>query len=105
MRAKASKLKRDASHRAKKKGLPFDLTLDWIVERLELGVCARTGTPFQLSIHNPDAPSLDKINPAGGYTMDNTQVVTWRYNYCKQQGTDEELYQFCSDLVQHVERR
>lgn len=105
LRAKASKLKRDARHRAKKKGIPFDLTLNWIVKRLEAGVCERTGSAFQLETHNPQSPSLDQINPAGGYTMDNTQVVTWQYNYCKGQSTDEELYQFCSDLVYHIERR
>lgn len=105
LRAKASKMKRDAKHRSKKKGLPFNLTLDWIVEKLRRGVCERTGTPFVFESHNPRAPSLDQINPSKGYTMDNTQVVTWQYNFCKGQGTDEELLQFACDLVYHVERR
>lgn len=44
-------------------------------------------------------PSLDKIDPSGGYTKSNVQVVCWWYNASKQQFTDAEVLTLCEAVV------
>lgn len=66
------------------------LTPEWIVERLERGVCEATGIPFQLNLSefhgaHPLAPSLDRITAGGDYSPDNTQLVIWAFNAAKQE--------------------
>ncbi|NBY58578.1 MAG: hypothetical protein EBQ52_00100 [Synechococcaceae bacterium LLD_019] len=38
----------------------------------------------------PDSPSLDKFIPEKGYVKGNIQVVSWRANWLKNNGTVEE---------------
>lgn len=93
---RASKLLRAALTRAQQKGLPMDITHEWIKERLVEGVCAVTGLPFVLEINrtrkHPRAPSLDRIDSTKGYTQDNVRVVLWAVNAgCMEWGLDEYL--------------
>lgn len=72
-----------AKWRSKQKGLPFDLTHEWVVERISR--CELTGlpldmTPSQRGRQNPMAPSLDRRDSAKGYTRDNTRIVAWGIN-------------------------
>lgn len=94
-----------ARHRAEKKGIPFDITVDWITERCRLP-CPRTGVPFAIlqgaggyGNRGPNGPSLDQITPSGGYTTDNVQVVSWWYNCAKQRFSDEEVLALCKAVV------
>lgn len=76
-----------AKGRARKKGVPFDLSSR---ERARLqavidaGVCELTGLPFKMD--NPDAqfcwdsPSLDRIRPSDGYVDGNLRVVLYGMN-------------------------
>jgi len=77
-----------AKHRAGKRGLPFDLTEEWAAAQIERQdfKCALTGIPF-LAEHSdvkarirPYAPSLDRIDCTGGYTVDNVQIVACAIN-------------------------
>jgi len=95
---RAKSLLNAAKSRASKKGLECSLTLEWVHKKLKYGVCAATGTPFVFTQYgecketkkcNPYAPSLDKIDPSKGYTVENTQVVLAAFN------------KFKSDMVQH----
>jgi len=97
-----------AKQRAKKKGIPFDLTVDHIQDILEEGECQVTGLPFDIQPHQRGrdmtkkamhAPSLDQIRPSGGYTIDNVQVVVYNYNTLKSNGTDEEALRTARALV------
>jgi hypothetical protein len=45
------------------------------------------------------SPSIDKIDPAKGYTIDNCQVVSWWYNVTKQRFTDKEVLELCKAVV------
>src|SRR5579872_2900815 len=87
----------------KKKHLPSNLTKEWILERLERGVCEVTGLPFDLSKtgtrQNPFAPSLDRKNPHAGYTTDNVQVVVWIYN-AKQNFTHDDVLRLSAALLE-----
>lgn len=78
----------DAKRRAKKKGLDYDLNyknlsipkycpLLWIEIRLD-------------GKKEPWSPSLDRIDPSKGYTIDNVWVVSWRANQIKLNATLEE---------------
>ena len=70
-----------------------ELTPEWILEKLEQGVCEVTGLPFTYGVEarNPWSPSLDRIDPSIGYTLENTRVVVWIYNAAKNVFTDSDV--------------
>lgn len=76
---------RRAKHRRNDR--PFDITLDWLTAEVEANDfrCALTGIPFKFDADfashiNPYVPSLDRIDPRGGYTKDNVRVVLGAVN-------------------------
>jgi len=76
--------------RAKKRGIPFDLTIDdiQIPERCPiLGIKLEMGTGSP----SPNSPSLDRINPEYGYVRGNVQVISHRANTIKSDATLTEL--------------
>jgi hypothetical protein len=81
---RASRLLADAKHRYPEH---FDLTLEWLSERIAKGYCEVTGISFDTKGHGaparPFTPSLDRIDPSKPYTQSNTQVVVWIYNRAK----------------------
>lgn len=71
-----------ARSRAAKRGLAFELTLDWLLATAESQQfkCAITGIEFFYKTHtkcrvDPYMPSLDQIVPSGGYTKENTRII------------------------------
>lgn len=80
-----------AMHRAKVKGLPFNLELEDIV------------IPEYCPIFRTkmDTPSIDQIKPAKGYTKDNIQIVSNRANVLKNNATIEELELILQHLKLH----
>ncbi len=101
-KARASALWHDIKRRAKRKGLDFDLTKDWIEARLDtcevLGVAlvlCRDGTGKK----SPYAPSVDRLDPDKGYTQDNCQVVAWIYNASKHTFDHDEVVRFAQTLL------
>lgn len=71
-----------AKGRAKDKERDFSITLDWLLAkaRRQGFRCELTGVRFFSEYdgpanRNPYAPSLDKIDPRGGYTPDNTRIL------------------------------
>lgn len=86
-----------AKTRAKNKNLDFTITKKWIKDKLLLGTCEATGFKFIYTMYgdlnkdtcNSYAPSLDRIDPTKGYTVDNVQVTILAFN------------KFKSDMVQH----
>lgn len=101
-RAKA--LLKSAWHRAAKMGLLFDITENFVLEKLRKGTCERTGIPFEYGLSDtawrtPWVPSIDRIDSEKGYTVDNVQIVCWMYNAAKTQFTDAHVLQFCKAVV------
>jgi hypothetical protein len=97
-----------AYYRAKKKGLEFNLTIEWIQSRLQEGICSVTGLPFEIKEYSkngnleklsPYAPSLDRINSDKGYTEDNVQVVLNNYNKFKSDSRTEDSIIIARALV------
>jgi hypothetical protein len=84
-----------AKDRAKKRGLAFEITKDFVVEQLALGYCSATNIKFDLSFDetklNPCSPSLDRIDSSLGYTFQNTRMVCWIFNRAKGDGSDEDV--------------
>ena len=80
----------NAKQRAARKGARFDLTKDQLVDLLEAagGRCALSGLPFDPRFdpeakfaHNPYGISIDRIVPAGGYTLGNVRLVLTALNF------------------------
>ncbi|HRG71536.1 MAG TPA: hypothetical protein PLH95_07845 [Thauera aminoaromatica] len=72
-----------ARWRAEQKGLPFDLTKQWVLDRIsrcEVTGLALSMEPMPGSRQNPFGPSLDRKDCAKGYTTENTRVVAWGLN-------------------------
>lgn len=89
--------------RAAKSQREFDLTREWIAERLQSGMCEVTGIPLELSKppgsrFHPWAPSVDRIDSKLGYTQDNCRVVCWIYNMAKSEWSDEVVMTFAKAL-------
>lgn len=102
---RAYKLWYAALNRSRKNSTTFNLTVDWIFDKLKRP-CPKTGVPFVVSglgtnyaDRNPYSASIDKIDPDRGYTIDNCQVVSWLYNCAKQRFSEEEVYDFCLRVV------
>jgi hypothetical protein len=89
-------------HRAKKKGLPFNLTLD------DLPVpdrCPILGIPLFMrsgSFHD-HSPSIDRLVAEKGYVRGNVAVVSYRANRIKDYGTLDELRKVVAYLEKHLE--
>lgn len=86
---------RSARHRAKKQGLPFNITIDDIVIPevcpvlgIQLECNAGTGSAKQ------NSPSLDKIIPELGYVVGNVQVISYLANVMKHDATPKQLIDF-----------
>ena len=94
----------NAKTRAKENNYSFDLTEEWIENKLINGFCEVTNLPFVITYltgKQPWAPSLDKIDPLKGYTMDNTRVVVWLYNAAKNVFSDNDVLLMANALVKN----
>lgn len=90
----AKELFTSAKKRAKKLGIPFDLTLDdcKIPEFCPaLGIRLLAGQGLINGKRVDNAPSLDKIDPNKGYVRGNVAVISWRANRLKSDANTHEL--------------
>jgi hypothetical protein len=76
-------------------------------------VCPVTGIAFDLTnghqlisgrAKNPYAPSLDRIEPKGSYSPENTRVVIWQYNMMKGELSDREIEYICALVAANGKR-
>ena len=96
LEGRASLLRNRCKQRAKRDGYDFDLSKSNIVGKLKDGVCEVTGINFhfgELNIH-PYAPSIDRLDKNKGYIDNNIQVVCMIYNFCKNEFTDSDVFDF-----------
>jgi hypothetical protein len=79
LESRAKHLCWEASRRAKRKKVPFDLSTDDVAviqRRIDEGHCELTGLSFEMEKRGAfNAPSLDRINPKLGYTITNIRVI------------------------------
>ena len=104
---RAHVLLNNAKRRAKKTGAAVTINHAWIVERIELGRCALSGLPFDLTASpagsaHPYAPSLDRIdNSVRDYTPANTRVVLHSVNTALNQYGVGHLLMLCDAIRAH----
>lgn len=85
--------------RAKKGGIPFNLDISDIVIPKTcpvLGIPIFSATGEGGNLYN--SPSLDRINPRGGYVKGNIRVISNRANLLKSDATVQELTKILKDL-------
>ena len=92
-------------NRAEKHGREFDLTEAFLQALLDPMTCAVTGIKLTYDWNgegrtNPWAPSVDRIESTGGYTMDNVRVVCWAYNMAKNDWADDVVLALASAIVE-----
>lgn len=82
-------------NRAKKAGLEFDLTVEFLQGLFAPMTCSVTGIPLSAdgghgkARQNPWAPSVDRIDSDLGYIQGNVRLVCWAYNLAKGPWDDE----------------
>ena len=74
-----------AKVRARKRNMPFTITMEDVAPQIEAGVCSLSGLQFSYAKsvrgrRNPYAPSIDRIDSSKGYTPDNIRVVCFGLN-------------------------
>lgn len=94
-----------AKKRANKNNLPFDITLDFL-ESIAPVKCPVFDIDLDYSYGNkkhakPNSPSLDRIDPAKGYTTDNVWIISNRANTIKSNAYPDELRKV-ADKVQQM---
>lgn len=50
-----------------------------------------------------NSPSFDRVDPKGGYTLDNTRIISQRANVLKRDGTAEEHQRIADYMKDHAE--
>lgn len=97
----------------KKNGIEYDLDRDWILERLR-GTCEITGLPFKHQKHvpgkskpgpGPKSPSIDRIDPAKGYTKDNCRMVLHCVNMFKFTMSDGQLEKIAWKVAKGLKKK
>lgn len=78
-----------AKHRAKKRGLSFNLTL------ADIGVmpliCPALGIPLGSQHGRDNRPEIDRLIPSKGYVRGNVAIISARANRIKNDGTLDDL--------------
>ena len=91
-----------ARERAKKKGIPFDLSPDDI--RIP-EVCPPLGIHLQRGRGkngpSPNSPSLDRKDPSKGYARGNVWVISWKANRIKMDATGDEIRLLAQRLTEN----
>jgi hypothetical protein len=75
------------------------ITKQWVLDRLNTGICEATGDILTIKPRKPNTASLDRIdqdNP--DYTPENARIVTWQFNNMKGAYSDEEFIRVAKQL-------
>lgn len=101
----ACKLFSGAKHRSTKKNMEFNLTSEWVLEKLTPLKCEATGFTIDIAAGgeyktHPLQPTLDRIDSRRGYTTDNVRVTCWWWNVMKQDWTDEMIEELIKNYKQ-----
>lgn len=91
--------------RSKRIGVEFNLTKEWLMSKA-VENCPLLGMKISYNNTKPqyDSPSVDRIDPAKGYTMDNCEVISQRANQIKSDAGLEELERFIQNIRAYIQR-
>jgi len=79
----ARDLYRTTKRNAVKRGLTFELSLQWFEDRLATGTCEISGVPFVVKNNSPFSPSPDRVDNDIGYDDRNCRMILWALNNMK----------------------
>jgi len=103
-RVKARQLFNAAKTRAKNKNIHFNITIDWIFEKLKIGLCEYSGMKFSFDKTGEPklmSPSIDRINPSLGYTESNCRIVLYPLNLFKNRYNLTDLIIIAKEFVKY----
>lgn len=103
-RARFMALVNAAKKRQQRLGIKVSITANFLLEQLEKqkGLCFYSGKPVSLETGN-NAVSIDRIDPFGDYSPENTVLTTWLVNMMKRQQTQEEFVDLCKSIANKFE--
>jgi hypothetical protein len=106
-KGKAKRLFLNKRIECESKNIPFDLDEEWIIDRIKKG-CDLTGMEFKLdSYHKPSSmsPSIDRIDPKGGYIKENCRVILHALNMFKGSENDTTMLDIANELSRIYKRK
>ena len=87
----------EAKRRATRKGVPYTLNADDVVDvqhRIDLGFCEITGTPFNMDgTRKFNSPSIDRIVPKLGYVRGNIRVICRAMNIAMSNWGEDDVWE------------
>lgn len=90
--------------RAKEKNIEFNLTKQWLEDKLKINRCEITGIPFVYEpVMNPYYPVLDRKNNKKGYTKDNCVLILNLLNCAKGEFGLDLLHEWAKKFVKKYE--
>ena len=93
-----------ARTRAKKRGLPFNITKEYLFTIWPADNCCPIfGMPFQINRRKGphyDSPTLDRVIPDKGYVKGNIAVISWVANMLKQNCTDPAVFRRLAEYLE-----
>jgi hypothetical protein len=100
-----------ARRRAKRKHLPFKITLDEMISQFmnQDGRCFYSGLELRIIknnkdiLHDPYKMTLDCRDPSFGYVKENIVWCIYCVNSFKQKMSKEELINICKNIVEYNE--
>ena len=107
---KATRLYSSCLRRAKLSGAKVTIDKNWILERLENGICELTSMPFSFEgrgeyTRQPHAPSIDRIDPKNkNYTPDNCRLVLWAVNCSMAEYGEEVMLPIFEKIIENVRK-
>lgn len=103
---------------AKKKNVPFDITVDYLIElfKKQKGFCYYTNKKMTVATRkgkghrttlftDPNHFSLNRLEPKKGYAKGNLVWCTWQINTTKNQFTEEQFYRHCKKILEMKNKR
>ena len=99
-RGRAVKMISEIKRRCKNSGMPFAITKDDLIPRLEVGICQVTGMPLDFyGVAAPFSPSVDRIDSQRGYEPDNIRIVVLMFNLARRNWQDADVLTMANAFV------
>lgn len=97
---RATILFHSSKNTSKRKGIPFSLTKEDILNQYKFqnGKCYYTGIPLSSISNDPNKMSIDRKDSALGYTKENIVISSWHVNIMKRTYSEEEFLELCKTI-------
>lgn len=94
-----------AKRHSDKKGIPFDLTTEYLTQLLkeQEGKCKYSGVELGNIGDGYLSPSIDRIDNTKGYVEGNVQWLSWRVNEMKKNMAEGDFLLLCKTIGERAE--